>query len=86
MVRVRHFYRHTCHLFFFHVLSRGHNELDEPSFTQPQMYHKIRSRQSVPKLFEEKLIVRVPFLGLLPTHVLTPVTLLFYLGRKYPDR
>ncbi|KDQ09592.1 hypothetical protein BOTBODRAFT_116863 [Botryobasidium botryosum FD-172 SS1] len=34
----------------------GHNELDEPAFTQPLMYHKIRSRQSVPKLYEEKLI------------------------------
>jgi 2-oxoglutarate dehydrogenase complex dehydrogenase (E1) component-like enzyme len=36
---------------------RGHNELDEPAFTQPQMYHKIRSRKSVPVLYEDKLIV-----------------------------
>ncbi|CAE6462804.1 unnamed protein product [Rhizoctonia solani] len=34
----------------------GHNELDEPAFTQPQMYHKIRTRQSVPQIYEEKLV------------------------------
>ncbi|OSX61116.1 hypothetical protein POSPLADRAFT_1074828 [Postia placenta MAD-698-R-SB12] len=34
----------------------GHNELDEPSFTQPLMYEKIRSRRSVPSLYEEQLI------------------------------
>ncbi|KAI0039089.1 dehydrogenase E1 and transketolase domain-containing protein 1 [Auriscalpium vulgare] len=34
----------------------GHNELDEPAFTQPLMYQKIRSRKSVPTLYEEKLI------------------------------
>ncbi|KAG1828499.1 thiamine diphosphate-binding protein [Suillus variegatus] len=34
----------------------GHNELDEPAFTQPLMYEKIRSRSSVPKLYEDKLI------------------------------
>ena len=39
---------------------RGHNELDEPAFTQPLMYEKIRSRRSVPALYEEHLIVRVP--------------------------
>jgi len=33
----------------------GHNELDEPSFTQPIMYKHIRSRMSVPKLYEEKI-------------------------------
>lgn len=36
---------------------RGHNELDEPAFTQPLMYEKIRSRRSVPALYEERLIV-----------------------------
>lgn len=35
----------------------GHNELDEPSFTQPQMYKIIRSRESVPKLYGKKLEV-----------------------------
>ncbi|KAJ2964596.1 hypothetical protein NQZ79_g439 [Umbelopsis isabellina] len=34
----------------------GHNELDEPAFTQPLMYHNIRSRQSVGKMYEQKLI------------------------------
>ena len=43
--------------------SRGHNELDEPSFTQPLMYNKIRSRKSVPGLYEEKMIVRIPDTG-----------------------
>lgn len=34
----------------------GHNELDEPAFTQPSMYKIIRSRKSVPKQFEELLL------------------------------
>ncbi|ORY48503.1 dehydrogenase E1 and transketolase domain-containing protein 1 [Rhizoclosmatium globosum] len=34
----------------------GHNELDEPAFTQPVMYKHIRGRRSVPKLYEEKLV------------------------------
>ncbi|KAI5981244.1 dehydrogenase E1 and transketolase domain-containing protein 1 [Pisolithus albus] len=34
----------------------GHNELDEPSFTQPLMYQKIRARRSVPALYEERLV------------------------------
>ncbi|KAF9232585.1 dehydrogenase E1 and transketolase domain-containing protein 1 [Melanogaster broomeanus] len=34
----------------------GHNELDEPAFTQPLMYQKIRSRRSVPELYEDKLV------------------------------
>ncbi|KZS96382.1 dehydrogenase E1 and transketolase domain-containing protein 1 [Sistotremastrum niveocremeum HHB9708] len=34
----------------------GHNELDEPGFTQPQMYSKIRARKSIPSLYEEKLL------------------------------
>lgn len=33
----------------------GHNELDEPAFTQPIMYRKIRSRKSVPELYETKV-------------------------------
>lgn len=38
----------------------GHNELDEPSYTSPNMYKLIRNRSSVPKMYEEKLIVSVP--------------------------
>ncbi|KAF9163639.1 hypothetical protein DFQ26_002295 [Actinomortierella ambigua] len=34
----------------------GHNELDEPAFTQPLMYNNIRARKSVPKMYEEKLL------------------------------
>ncbi|KAI0029023.1 dehydrogenase E1 and transketolase domain-containing protein 1 [Vararia minispora EC-137] len=34
----------------------GHNELDEPAYTQPQMYSTIRSRKSVPTLYEQTLI------------------------------
>lgn len=34
----------------------GHNELDEPAFTQPFMYSNIRPRPSVPKMYEEKLL------------------------------
>jgi probable 2-oxoglutarate dehydrogenase E1 component DHKTD1 len=39
----------------------GHNELDEPAYTQPLMYANIRSRKSVPKLYEEKLLVYITF-------------------------
>jgi len=38
--------------------SHGHNEGDEPAFTQPLMYAKIRGRRSVRKLFTEKLVNR----------------------------
>lgn len=35
----------------------GHNEMDEPGFTQPVQYSKIRSRSSIPVLYEETLLV-----------------------------
>ena len=36
----------------------GHNEGDEPSYTQPQMYERIDSRRSVRKLYTEALVNR----------------------------
>jgi 2-oxoglutarate decarboxylase len=37
---------------------QGHNEGDDPSYTQPQMYAKIDERRSVRKLFTESLVKR----------------------------
>ncbi|TAL70643.1 MAG: multifunctional oxoglutarate decarboxylase/oxoglutarate dehydrogenase thiamine pyrophosphate-binding subunit/dihydrolipoyllysine-residue succinyltransferase subunit [Bacteroidetes bacterium] len=34
----------------------GHNEADEPSYTQPLLYKKIRSMKSVRELYEQELI------------------------------
>jgi len=34
----------------------GHNEGDEPGFTQPLLYDKIKSHPSVKKLYEQKLV------------------------------
>ncbi|HET7487161.1 MAG TPA: multifunctional oxoglutarate decarboxylase/oxoglutarate dehydrogenase thiamine pyrophosphate-binding subunit/dihydrolipoyllysine-residue succinyltransferase subunit [Acidimicrobiales bacterium] len=36
----------------------GHNEGDEPSYTQPQMYERIEERRSVRKLYTEMLVKR----------------------------
>lgn len=40
----------------------GHNELDDPTFTNPLMYKVIHSRKSVPDLYADKLIVRSVFI------------------------
>ncbi|MEX2291713.1 MAG: multifunctional oxoglutarate decarboxylase/oxoglutarate dehydrogenase thiamine pyrophosphate-binding subunit/dihydrolipoyllysine-residue succinyltransferase subunit [Mycobacteriales bacterium] len=37
---------------------RGHSEVDEPSFTQPQMYDMIDAKRSVRKIYTENLIGR----------------------------
>jgi 2-oxoglutarate decarboxylase len=37
---------------------RGHSEVDEPSFTQPQMYDTIDAKRSVRKIYTENLIGR----------------------------
>jgi probable 2-oxoglutarate dehydrogenase E1 component DHKTD1 len=34
----------------------GHNELDEPSFTQPEMYSNIRARTTIPSIYSQQLI------------------------------
>jgi 2-oxoglutarate dehydrogenase E1 component len=36
----------------------GHNEADEPSFTQPLMYAKIKDRPSLTEVYTEQLIMR----------------------------
>ena len=36
-------------------VARGHNELDDPSFTQPLMYKAIASRPSVPDQYWDNL-------------------------------
>ena len=36
----------------------GHNEADEPSYTQPQMYERIENRRTVRKLYTEALVNR----------------------------
>jgi probable 2-oxoglutarate dehydrogenase E1 component DHKTD1 len=33
----------------------GHNEMDEPSFTQPVMYERIRKRKSIPQTFCDEI-------------------------------
>ena len=37
---------------------RGHNEMDNPSLTQPTMYNVIDKRPSVPDLYSMELEVR----------------------------
>ena len=55
-------YRHKYHrdVFVNYVCYRrwGHNEMDEPAFTQPLMYRTIRTRPSIPDRYVEKLQVR----------------------------
>ena len=36
----------------------GHNELDDPSFTQPIMYNVIKHRTSIPDMYAEQIKVR----------------------------
>lgn len=35
----------------------GHNEMDDPSFTNPVMYKVIRNRESIPDLYSRHLTV-----------------------------
>lgn len=34
----------------------GHNEVDEPGFTQPEMYRRIRSKPSIATQYKKKLV------------------------------
>lgn len=34
----------------------GHNEVDEPAFTQPHMYEKIRATKSLAQTYADRLI------------------------------
>ena len=43
----------------FSCVCRGHNELDNPTLTQPLMYKVIRNRPSVPDLYAKQLQVCV---------------------------
>ena len=43
-------------LVLFVVVCRGHNELDDPTFTNPSMYKIIHNRPSVPDQYAERLI------------------------------
>ena len=35
----------------------GHNEMDEPAFTQPIMYQVIRGKTPIPKMYAQRLVV-----------------------------
>ena len=35
----------------------GHNEMDDPAFTQPKMYEVIRNRRSIPDRYADVVIV-----------------------------
>ncbi|KAH7929958.1 2-oxoglutarate dehydrogenase, E1 component [Leucogyrophana mollusca] len=54
--KYRHYFRKDIVIDLIVYRRWGHNELDEPAYTQPLMYQKIRSRRSVPNLYEDKLI------------------------------
>lgn len=40
------------------MFCRGHNEIDDPSFTQPMMYQVIENRASVPDKYADSLVTR----------------------------
>jgi 2-oxoglutarate dehydrogenase complex dehydrogenase (E1) component-like enzyme len=34
----------------------GHNEIDEPDFTQPHTYEKVKAQKTCPLLYSESLV------------------------------
>ncbi len=46
----------------YNMKKHGHNEVDEPSFTQPIMYKNIRSRPSVATLYANTLKVMIDYI------------------------
>ncbi|KAI8926452.1 thiamine diphosphate-binding protein [Entophlyctis helioformis] len=52
----RHKFRKDVILDLISYRRLGHNELDEPAYTQPLMYKKIRSLKTVPAKYEEKMV------------------------------
>ncbi|NP_001084395.1 probable 2-oxoglutarate dehydrogenase E1 component DHKTD1, mitochondrial [Xenopus laevis] len=52
----------------------GHNELDEPFFTNPSMYKIIRSRKSIPDVYSERLIAE----GLMTEEEATEIRTTYY--------
>jgi 2-oxoglutarate dehydrogenase E1 component len=54
----RHAYQCDVVIDMFCYRKYGHNEADEPSFTQPLMYKVIERKESVLKLYSQRLIAR----------------------------
>jgi probable 2-oxoglutarate dehydrogenase E1 component DHKTD1 len=52
----RHAFRKDVIIDLIAYRRMGHNELDEPAFTQPKMYQTIRGRKSVPRVYESTLL------------------------------
>jgi len=55
--KYRHYFRKDIIVDLLVYRRWGHNELDLPGITQPLMYEKISTRQSVPQLYEQKLML-----------------------------
>src|SRR5690606_22224826 len=52
----RHEYNHDDSIAMFCYRRFGHNESDEPAFTQPQMYKKIATHPSTRQIYAQQLV------------------------------